>query len=306
MPHYKFQAVPDIFVDFAPRCAADPSFKVTTQPDLAIIDRSYPGDDEAAAKLQPWERLAAYVKRLNAGAEPGIKYKIVYLTRHGVGDHNAMIRKVGQKEWDDHISKLDSVDGVLLSDARLVQEGIDQAVELSRLWSGFLNHGAPLPQSLYSSPLTRCLQTSKLVFEPLCAARNLPYRPTIKELLRERMTDHTCDRRSSKTYIAETFPEYAIEDGFTETDELWRADRWETLQAHLSRKQTVLEDIFSSDPSESISLAMHSMAVAAVGRVCGMRESRVREGTSHALLVKAVQVDASPSYDEATEGLQGL
>ncbi|KKF96715.1 hypothetical protein CFO_g956 [Ceratocystis platani] len=228
MPHYKFQAVPDIFVDFAPRCAADPSFKVTTQPDLAIIDRSYPGDDEAAAKLQPWERLAAYVKRLNAGAEPGIKYKIVYLTRHGVGDHNAMIRKVGQKEWD----------------------------------------------------------TSKLVFEPLCAARNLPYRPTIKELLRERMTDHTCDRRSSKTYIAETFPEYAIEDGFTETDELWRADRWETLQAHLSRKQTVLEDIFSSDPSESISLAMHSMAVAAVGR--------------------AVQVDASPSYDEATEGLQGL
>ncbi|KAL5594664.1 hypothetical protein BROUX41_001580 [Berkeleyomyces rouxiae] len=305
MPHYKFQALPDIFVDFAPRCAADPAYKVTTQPDLAIIDRAYPGDDEAAAQLQPWERLTAYVKRLNAAAEPGTKYKIVYLTRHGVGDHNAMIRKVGQKEWDDHISKLDSVDGILLSDARLVQEGIDQAVELSRLWASFLAHGAPMP-SLYSSPLTRCLQTSKLVFGPLCAARGQTYQPTIKEFLRERMTDHTCDRRSTRSYIADAFPEYRIEPGFTETDELWRADRWEPLQDHLARKQAVLEDIFANDSSDAVSLAMHSMAVAAVGRVCGLRESRVREGTSHALLVKAVEVEASPSYEEAAEGLQGL
>lgn len=100
MTHYKFQALPGIFFDFAPKCAAEPSFKVTTQPDLALLDRAYPGDDAAAAALPPWSRLAAYLARLNAGAQNGEKYKLLYLTRHGVGDHNAMIRKVGQSAWD--------------------------------------------------------------------------------------------------------------------------------------------------------------------------------------------------------------
>lgn len=206
----------------------------------------------------------------------------------------------------DTIGKLDSVDGVVLSDAHLVQEGIDQATQLSSLWAEILAHGAPFPTALYSSPLTRCLQTSRLVFAPLCAARGLPYQPTVKELLRERMTDHTCDRRSSRTYIAGAFPEARIEDGFTETDELWRSDRWEPMHEHLARKQAVLEDIFDNATGSVVSLAMHSMAVAVTMRVCGMEEYRVREGTSHALLVKAMPVAESPVYNEATEGLGGL
>ncbi|PKS13288.1 hypothetical protein jhhlp_000059 [Lomentospora prolificans] len=300
MSHYKFTAVPGIFKSFAAECAADPGLKITTQPDLAILERAYetdaPGDAE---NLTQWQRLAKYVDGLNRTAPEGTSYKLLYLTRHGQGVHNVMHEKVGTEAWDSHWSLLDGDGTVTWSDAHLTPEGVSQATTLSAFWSALIEKGAPFPSTLYTSPLTRCLQTTKHIWAPICHARNAPFHPTIKELLREQITDHTCDRRSPRAYIAENFPEYLFEDGFAETDQMWRADRWEPLPEHCARKQKVLEDIFENDAGTCLSLSVHSFAIAVIMAVCGAEMYRVREGTSLGLLVKAEKVDDAPVFDVA-------
>lgn len=98
--HYKFTAVPEIFTSFAGACAADPSLKITTQPDLALIPRSYESDAAGDEGRSQWERFARYVAWLNEGPGEGVCYKVLYLTRHGKGWHNVVHERVGNEEWD--------------------------------------------------------------------------------------------------------------------------------------------------------------------------------------------------------------
>ena len=183
------------------------------------------------------------------------------------------------------------------SDAHLTPEGVSQAVTLSAFWTALFEKGAPFPDTIYSSPLTRCLQTTKHIWAPICQSRGAPFHPLIKELLREQITDHTCDRRSPRARLAEDFPEFLFEEGFAETDTLWRADRWEPLPEHCARKQAVLEDLFRRDEGACLSLSVHSFAIAVIMAVCDAEMYRVREGTSLALLVKAEEVDEPPTFD---------
>jgi hypothetical protein len=131
--------------------------------------------------------------------------------------------------------------------------------------------------------------TTKLVFSELMQLHNRPFHPTVKELLRERMTNHTCDRRSSRSYIEENYPEYIIEPSLTEKDELWGkwGDEWEPIDEHCARKQKVLEDIFATDPNPFISLTIHDQAIKAILLVVGGKTFKIREGSTFALLVKA-------------------
>jgi len=153
------------------------------------------------------------------------------------------------------------------------------------------NDHIPLPASLYTSPLARCLQTTSLVYSPLFSSHSTPFHPVIKERLRERLTDHTCDRRSSRAWIAANFPEYVFEEGFTEEDELWTGGRWETVEEHVARKQVVLEDIFGEDENMFVGLTVHSYAISAILRAVGLPEFRVSEGSCFALLVRGERVD---------------
>lgn len=195
-----------------------------------------------------------------------------------------------------HLSRLEGDGTITWSDARLTEEGETQARTLSTFWSTLLASGAPLP-SLYSSPLTRCLQTTTLIWQPILAALSLPFRPLIKECLREQLTDHTCDRRSPLSQIKTNFPDFEVEEGFTEEDGLWRADRWEGLKAHCERKQRVLEEIFEGERGQTVSLTVHSFAIAVILHVCGAEMFRVREGTSIGILVRAEEVSEAPTFD---------
>jgi hypothetical protein len=58
--------------------------------------------------------------------------------------------------------------------------------------------------------------------------RGKEFVPTVKELFREAMGVHTCDRRSSKTEIKKAFPGFVFEEGFKEEDELWSKSLRET------------------------------------------------------------------------------
>ena len=106
------------------------------------------------------------------------------------------------------------------------------------------------------------------------------------QLLRETNGLHTCDRRSSRTYIHTTYPSYRIEPGFTEKDELWAADLRESDSALDARLKVLLDDIFEHDNATFMSLTAHSGAIAGLLRVLGHREFRLVTGSVIPVLVK--------------------
>lgn len=189
-------------------------------------------------------------------------------------------------------------------DAHLTDVGIQQAHDLNAFWSKLIDQeGAPLPQTLYTSPLARCLQTTKLVFSPIMQAHGRPFCPIVKEKLRERMTQHTCDYRRPAAWIRDNWPEYAIEDGFDEEDQFGKDGKVETDEQHTLRKQSALEDIFDTDRGEFLALMVHSYAIRAIQDACRARMVKTREGTSLALLVRGEKriLDNNDEDDEGAD-----
>ncbi|KAH6893498.1 histidine phosphatase superfamily [Thelonectria olida] len=285
---WTFTTVPDVFtelVDLEPQYV---DFKVTTQPHLGLVPgHKYPSDDPLSPDQRDWVRFAAYVKWLNKESPDHVVYKVLYLTRHGFGYHNKKHAEVGTEEWDARVSFLNGDDKETWFDAYLTDVGIQQAHDLSAFWLNLVaKDGAPLPQTLYTSPLARCLQTSDLVFKPLMQAHSQPFNPKVKDLLRERMTLHTCDFRRPGSWIRENWPEYTLEDGFVEVDTFGRDGHFETDEEHKARKQKALEQIWNDVNGEFLSLTVHSYAIRAIQEACGGRPCRTREGTSLGILVR--------------------
>lgn len=147
----------------------------------------------------------------------------------------------------------------------------------------------PVPQAWIASPLMRCLRTAELEWAGLGLEA---FRPTIKELAREVMGEHTCDRRSARSVIHAAYPDWPIEEGFTEEDELWRADHRETFAEHDVRTLRFLDQVFEGEGREAgvLSLTSHSGAIASLMRVVGHREFRLGTGGMVPVLVKATRL----------------
>lgn len=176
-------------------------------------------------------------------------------------------------------------------DAKLTEDGIGLARHLGNLWLEWAGTMCvPLPETLYTSPLARCLETTKLVYAPVMAKHERSFQPVVKELLRERLTDHTCDKRSTRLWITENYPEYVLDQDFEMKDTLWRVDRYETNDEHVARKQRLLEDIFANDKSTFLSFTTHSYAISAILEVVETPHFRVSEGAIVPLLIKAEEV----------------
>ena len=152
----------------------------------------------------------------------------------------------------------------------------------------------PTPESYYSSPLSRCLATANITFSGLTGLKR-QFLPMVKEYLRESISIHTCDHRSNKSYIHDTYPSYRFEDGFGEFDELWNGVYAETNDAQDVRSKTVLDDIFSSDAATYISITTHSGEAGSILRVLGHQAFGLNTGAIIPVLVKAVTVQAAPT-----------
>lgn len=178
-------------------------------------------------------------------------------------------------------------------DAKLVEAGVKHAEALSRfLLDATEKDSMPLPGTIYTSPLARCLETTKLVYQDVMVACKEPFQPLVKELLREKLTGHTCDKRSSKSWIADNYPDYVIEDGFEEDDRLWKENRDPAEEASevTARSQRLLGEIFANDSSQVIALTTHSYSISGIQESVGTEPYRVGEGVMVPLLVKAVKV----------------
>lgn len=228
---------------------------------MGLLDRSYGTDSrfDPDQKKTPWARFENHLAHLNQEDPQNTKYKVIYLARHGQGYHNVQESLVGRAAWESHWSHLDGNSERTWADAHLTDFGLQQAKELNSFWKdAFENSAVPWPSNYYTSPLIRCLETVDATFSGLAQPVEKPFKPVIKEGLRERFGVHTCDRRRDLDFIKERFPEYVVEEGFSPEDALWTLDVREPLDAHVERMTAFLDDIFSHEGGTFLSFTAHS------------------------------------------------
>jgi broad specificity phosphatase PhoE len=214
--------------------------------------------------------------------------------RHGEGFHNVAESFYGTAAWDCYWSLQDGNETVTWADAHLTATGVAQAQKAHKFWASQIkDQKIPTPESYYSSPLTRCMETAKNTFSGLDLPSRHPFVPTIKELFREAIGAHTCDRRSSKTAIHQNFPTYLFEEGFKEEDPLWDPLLRETDSAQDARSKIVLDDVFSSDDATYLSVSSHSGEIGSLLRVVGHRTFGLGTGQVIPVLVKAETVSGT-------------
>jgi broad specificity phosphatase PhoE len=190
--------------------------------------------------------------------------------------------------WQCYWAELDGNGTVSWLDADLTANGVAQAQIAADFWQHEITYQKiPYPQSYYTSPMTRCLRTTNITFSQLSLPEYYPFVPTVKELLRESIDIHTCDRRRSKSYIENLFPNYVIEAGFTEYDELWDGVTGETSLGQEDRSKVVLDEIFSSDDHTWISITSHSGEIGAILSALGHQSFSLSTGAVIPVLVKA-------------------
>jgi broad specificity phosphatase PhoE len=288
---------------------------------FGLINRSY-DTDAASAEKEQWKRLERYVRHVQSQARDGESFKVLFLGRHGQGWHNVAEAKYGTKAWDvrwplpllltvnpiillielTHLqcyySALDGFDNITWADATLTSTGQDQAKDVATVWKQQIPLGIPLPESYYVSPLTRTIETADLSFSTLDLPQDKPYKPLIKELLREALGVHTCDRRSTRNHISSTFSHVAFEPGFSDADLLWEADYREPDSARRYRLNQFLDDVFASDENVFLSMTSHSGAIASILEAIGHRKFALKTGGVVPVFVKAVRVEGERGVPE--------
>ncbi|KAK8861927.1 phosphoglycerate mutase [Apiospora arundinis] len=287
---FDFECLAGFFMT-QPSMKQDSTYALATHAEFGLIPQSYgtqAGSTEDG-QLTPWQRFANHVEQLNRDAKDGELYKVLYVGRHGQGFHNVMEAKVGTPDWENHWALLDGDGDAIWADSELTDQGKREAIDNGKVWRRLIEQEKMPWPALYCSPLQRCLETARLSFEELAASQGKTYQPMVKENLRERMGRHTCDRRSSRTWIHEHYPAYLIEPGFTEKDELFEADRRETDEEHIARTRIAMEDIFETEPRAFVSITMHSMASRMLMQVIGQEPFRLSPGSTTAFLVKATR-----------------
>ncbi|XWW94762.1 hypothetical protein V2A60_002710 [Cordyceps javanica] len=299
MASWAFSAPEGYFDDCAALAAQLPEGRLTTRPLFALTPRAYPSDDAASNDDQrPWARFTAHVEALNRESPENVSYKIMLLTRHGQGYHN-LKNKLGRDEKGENHDALlkNGDDDDALFDASLTPLGVAQAAALADLWlASVAADGLPVPRRLYTSPLARCLQTSLHQLKPVADAHGLPYRPVVKEALRERWTTHRCNGRRPRAWIAARWPACVVEDGFPEADLLGARPRPETEAEHRVRVLAALRDVFEADDDVVVvAWTFHSLAMRTLLGALGMVPFKVQPATTVALLVRGEKTDQQAS-----------
>lgn len=289
--------------------ATDPATFDYTTTNFGLINRSYPTDDQfdSYENKTQWQRFEHYVSSLNRNADEDTQYKVLFMARHGEGYHNAAESYYGTPAWNCYWGPLDGNGTVTWRDAFLTEAGLAQCTKANAFWKHALaTEKIPAPQTYYSSPLIRSATTANLTFGGLDSLLLLPtdrpFAPTVKELLREGISIRTCDARSSRTALAKLLPNFRFEDGFAETDGLWRGPEGEseTSEAQFQRTRVVFDDIFRHDDSEWISLTTHSGQIAVALQVLGHRAFSLSTGQAIPAFIKAQTLRAGPASSSSS------
>jgi broad specificity phosphatase PhoE len=232
-----------------------------------------------------WKTFKQKINRLNTSSPAGTQYKVFFVGRHGEGFHNVAEAKYGTEAWNNYWSK-ENGDGELIwgPDPELTMLGKDQAKAAHDAWKQERKFDIPIPGKLYCSPLTRAIHTNKITFDSIIPQSQ---RTMIIEDLRETHGVHTCDKRRTRTYIEQTFPDFDIEKELIEEDTLWDPEVRETHAEVDVRMRRVLDMIFDKDQEQFISFTAHGGIVSAVLRVINHRQYILLTGGIIPIVVKS-------------------
>ncbi|XBW38593.1 hypothetical protein QEN19_004182 [Hanseniaspora menglaensis] len=243
--------------------------KLVAQPDYFQIEPTLNAEiDSNYAYVKPFADGKS-VKDIVEEVKQTPNTRLFILARHGQGYHNLAVERYTEPVWDrDWAFK--NGDGVAedWADANLTAKGIDQVKRTGRVVFGNLLSGT-WPDSFYSSPLRRCLQTFKNEWEQKItveanSGHKFPKKidVLIKEKLRETIGCHTCDWRQNKKktaeeccQIKELYPGCSInfeyEEGFKEKDPLYSSEHRESDDEIDARMKEVLEDIWTTENNKN-------------------------------------------------------
>ncbi|POS85555.1 hypothetical protein EPUL_003842, partial [Erysiphe pulchra] len=293
--HLELSTVTGYFQQDDPSTDAE-SFDFTKN-NFGLIERSYESDAsfDPDLKMTQWQRFEAEIFHLNSLDKPKTQYKVLYMGRHGEGYHNVAEAFYGTKAWDCYWSLQNGNETINWLDAELTPLGVSQAQSANKFWTRMIEmEKIPIPEVYYVSPLLRCQQTAWNTFFGLSLPAEKPFKPVIKELLRECIGVHTCDKRSSRTEIQARYPDWIFEDGFTEMDELWSSTLRETNEAIDQRTKVALDEILLNDKDTFISISTHSGQIGSALRVLGHREFKLNTGQVIPVIVKINRVPGPP------------
>jgi len=273
---HSYSTVPGFFIQDDP--STDPIAAGSIPPRFGLIDDS----------PERWTKFQNELDQFNAQATEGTKYKVLFIGRHGQGYHNLGSALYGKEAWDNYWRRLNGDGNIIWGpDPKLTELGISQAKVAHVAWESELLYGIPLP-SLYSSPLSRAASTLEITFDDILIPATPDARPLIVENLREIMGVSTCDKRETKTYIAQVYPGFDFEEGFAEEDVLWDPNVRETDPEIAVRARAAMDSIFTTDPSTSISITCHNRFSINLLSVLGHREYMLVTGAVVPVLVKAI------------------
>ncbi|GMG20329.1 unnamed protein product [Ambrosiozyma monospora] len=203
-----------------------------------------------------WSEFKQQIEDLNANAELGVSYKVLYYGRHAEGWHNVANDFYGDA-FECYYGQFDG-DGNMTwgPDPNLTPKGIEQAKNNSVLIKSLIKDDFPLPQAFYSSPFTRCADTLNYTWYDIALATGYA-RPVIKEVLREVIGFGTPDLRRDRAYLEERYPDFDFEANFQFNDTLYTPDWSETYAGLKWRGRFFLDDIFTTEESTFISATAH-------------------------------------------------
>ncbi|KAK5334481.1 putative phosphoglycerate mutase pmu1 [Exophiala xenobiotica] len=313
---YTYTTLPGYFLQDDPQTKAQTFDFMKTN--FGLVQRPYDSDESLPNNGQgmtPWQRFENHITSLNHaakrkrdGSEDGghVQYKLLFLGRHGNGYHNIAERHYGNEAWDCHFSALDGDpdDIMVWSDAHLTKEGRRQATEVHDFWKAQIKEEKmSLPQAYVVSPLDRTLQTAEITFQGIVDK----FRPTVMERLREGTGIHTCDRRSTVSYVRDRYPEYitTADPLLTETDEYWDAELREPDDVLTARLGKLLDQVMQSEAfreAETISFTSHSGAIGAMLRVLAHRPFSLGTGAVIPVFVKMERVELEKRHGGKAEG----
>ena len=147
-------------------------------------------------------------------APPGSK-RLIFV-RHAEGWHNKDAREL-PNYFKDGLGHTETY-----WDAKLTPEGENQALELAAKLQWRQTEG--IPELVAVSPLTRVLQTASIAWPSTTGRKGEMPRPRFvaTSLARERVWDHTCDKRRPRRVLEAEFPHVdfsELPDG--DVDEMW-------------------------------------------------------------------------------------
>lgn len=247
---------------------------------------------EHFGKVKPWKEILADVRKLNKDTDGSVMYKVLFLGRHGQGFHNLANSKYGEKAWNEYWLKICG-DGEIVwaPDPELTDLGNSQATDNHDQLEIELEDGLEVPSKWYTSPFRRSVDTLIGTWDGIVDLTAV--KPLIMEDLRETIGVHICDKRSTKTVIADKYCDrgFIIEDSFEEEDVYFKPDYREKVWEQALRQNRLFQYIFdtTSAADDIISVTSHSGSIRTQLMVLGHRPFAIGTGGMIPVFVKATR-----------------